>query len=423
MSFFYSLIGFVIAIGILVAVHEFGHFWVARKLGVKVLRYSVGFGKPIWKKVAGDDQVEYVIAAIPLGGYVKMLGQGDPDSPIEPHEAHRAFDNQPIWKRSLIVAAGPGINFLFAILLFFYLGLEDRVEIAPIFGEVTEGSLLADAEVSAGDKLLSVDGKPVEYFHEHQIHFFNQVLKREDVSLKIESQSGHSRIINIKTADIPIYDLDIEKLIDIVGLHQVERPSSNVVDSISKGYPAAAAGILPGDKILSINGVKIKSWNDLVRVVMPAGGEVLLIQLDRNGVLSTVSVTPKLEQKGDQKVGILGVGQAGRPHLPEHLVKIPSSFGSAITHGVSETWSMSVMTVRMLWKMLTLQVSHKNISGPITIAQVAGDALQLLMYAVESVAGKKASEKVFAVGQRLGIVFLACLMGLAFYNDIFRLLH
>jgi len=284
MSFFYSLIGFVIAIGILVAVHEFGHFWVARKLGVKVLRYSVGFGKPIWKKVAGEDQIEYVIAAIPLGGYVKMLGQGDPDSPIEPHEAHRAFDNQPIWKRTLIVAAGPGINFLFAILLFFYLGLGEKVQVAPIFGEVTQGSLLGEAGVGAGDKLLSVDGKPVQYFHEHQMHFFNQVLKRENVSLEIESSLGRSSIININTADIPIYDLDLEKMINIVGLQQVARPSSNVVDSISQGYPAEEAGILPGDKIVNINGIKIESWRDLIDVVMPAGGQVLSIQLDRGGV-------------------------------------------------------------------------------------------------------------------------------------------
>ena len=126
MGFLYSVIGFLIAIGVLVAVHEFGHFWVARKLGVKVLRYSIGFGKPLWTKTAGEDQIEYVIAAIPLGGYVKMLGEGDPNTPVQPHEAHRAFDNQPIWKRSLIVAAGPGINFLFAILLFLMLGMMSK---------------------------------------------------------------------------------------------------------------------------------------------------------------------------------------------------------------------------------------------------------------------------------------------------------
>jgi len=181
LSFFYSIIGFVIAIGVLVAVHEFGHFWVARKLGVKVLTFSIGFGKPIWRKVAGPDQIEYVIARIPLGGYVKMLGEGSEADPVNPDEAHRAFDNQPIWKRSLIVAAGPAINFLFAILLFMLIGLQTEQQLIPTFGKVTEQSVLEKSGVKAGDTLLSVDGKPARFLAEHSLYIFNQVLKREPI--------------------------------------------------------------------------------------------------------------------------------------------------------------------------------------------------------------------------------------------------
>jgi len=181
MSFLYSVLGFLLAIGILVAVHEFGHFWVARKLGVKVLRYSVGFGKPIWKKVHGDDQIEYVIGAIPLGGYVKMLGEGASDEPIDPKESHRAFDNQSIWKRSLIVVAGPGINFLFAILLFMLLGMVSEPRVIPTFGELPETSLLAQAGVAPGDKLIEVDGQEVDYLLQHDLYIFNQVLKGQSI--------------------------------------------------------------------------------------------------------------------------------------------------------------------------------------------------------------------------------------------------
>ena len=454
MSFLYSVLGFVIAIGILVAVHEFGHFWVARKLGVKVLRYSVGFGKPIWKKIHGEDQIEYVIGAIPLGGYVKMLGEGATDEPIKPEESHRAFDNQPIWKRSLIVAAGPGINFLFAILLFMLLGMIAEPRVLPVFGDLPESSILAEAGVSAGDTLIAVDGRPVEYLLEHDLYIFNQVLKGQDIDLAIDTD-GRTENITVQTSKIPIYNINPGSLMYRLGFVRIRPPATTEIAQVESGTPAAQAGLLAGDKVLSIDGQATQTWQDLVAIVGPAANRELAIVVDRQGLKVALQATPESVQVNDQEIGRLGVARVFTPLNPDQLVSVERSPLEALGYGVEKTWLMSSLTVRMLWKMVTLQVSHKNVNGPITIADVAGQAIQiswqtylqvlavisislgvmnllpvpmldgghLLMYAVEIVAGQSVSEKVFAVGQRVGVLLLICLMSLAFYNDIFRLLN
>lgn len=454
MSFLYSVFGFLLAIGVLVAVHEFGHFWVARKLGVKVLRYSVGFGKPIWKKVHGEDQIEYVIGAIPLGGYVKMLGEGDPNEPVHPSEAHRAFDNQPIWKRSLIVIAGPGINFLFAILLFMLLGMVTQSRVIPTFGQLSETSLLAQAGVSAGDRLVNVDGRSAEYLLQHDLYIFNQVLKGQDVDLAIES-NGRARNVTVKTSDIPIYNINPSSLMYRLGFVRVRPSATTELARVEAGTPAAQAGLLAGDKVLSIDGQITRTWQDLVAIVAPAANRKLELVVDRQGLKVALQATPESVQSGDQEIGRLGVARVITPMPAELLVSVRRGPLDALSYGVEKTWLMSSLTLRMLGKMVTLQVSPKNVNGPITIADVAGQAIQigwqtyvqvlavisislgvmnllpipmldgghLLMYAIESVAGRSISEKFFAVGQRVGVLMLICLMSLAFYNDIFRLLN
>ena len=454
MSFLYSVFGFLIAIGILVAVHEFGHFWVARKLGVKVLRYSVGFGKPLWKKVHGEDQIEYVIGAIPLGGYVKMLGEGATDEPIKPEEKHRAFDNQPIWKRSLIVAAGPGINFLFAILLFMILGMVTEPRVIPQFGELPETSLLAKAGVSSGDTLVAVDGRPTEYLLQQDLYIFNQVLKGQEIELEIES-NGRRNNITIQTSEIPIYNINPGSLMYSLGFVRVRPPATTELERVESGTPAAQAGMLAGDKVLSIDGQATETWQDLVAIVGPSANRELAIVVDRQGLKVALQATPEAIEVNGEEIGRLGVARVFTPLNPDQLVSVKRSPLEALSYGVEKTWLMSSLTFRMLWKMVTLQVSHKNVNGPITIADVAGQAIQigwqtyvqvlavisislgvmnllpipmldgghLLMYAVEVVAGQSVSEKVFAVGQRVGVLLLIGLMSLAFYNDIFRLLN
>ncbi|MCL4139522.1 UNVERIFIED_CONTAM: hypothetical protein GTU68_031292 [Idotea baltica] len=455
MGFLYSVVGFLIAIGILVAVHEFGHFWVARKLGVKVLRYSIGFGKPLWSKVAGEDKIEYVIAAIPLGGYVKMLGEGDPDTPVEPHEAHRAFDNQPIWKRTLIVAAGPGINFLFAILLFLMLGMMTQESINPIIGDIPAESVAAKAGLQAGDELLHVDGRSVEHFGEQDLYVFNQVLRGKNIELSVRKEDSTINLLTLDVSELPIYNISPSFLTRTLGLIPVAPKITTELDRIIDDSPADQAGLQSGDRVVAIDERPIDSWQQMVELISASPQQEITLSIQRGELLSKIAVTPSLYEEGDLRIGRIGVSPLVLPYDDSQLVTVERSLWQALKYGVDQTWLMSSVTVRMLWKMVTLQVSHKNISGPITIAQVAGQAIQvgldyylhilavisislgvmnllpipmldgghLFMYAIEVVAGKRVSEKVFAVGQRLGIVFLACLMSLAFYNDIFRLLN
>ncbi|MFT4630044.1 MAG: regulator of sigma E protease [Dinoroseobacter sp.] len=455
MDFLYSLVGFFIAIGVLVAVHEFGHFWVARKLGVKVLRYSIGFGKPLWKKVHGEDQIEYVIAAIPLGGYVKMLGEGDIDAPVAEHERHRAFDYQPIWKRTLIVAAGPAINFLFAIILFMLLGMMSQESRLPLLGNVPSESIVAKAGGQPGDRILEVDNKIVEFFGQHDLYVFNQVLKGQNIAVRLEQPLGTIKDISLSVADIPIYNISPSFLTRTLGLVPVFPEATTQLDRVLDNSAAAKAGLQPDDIIRAVDGVPISTWQELVEVISGAPDKQLSLDIGRGDSNIRVSATPKSTDFNGETVGRLGIGPKIEDLSPELIVNVERSPWQALGFGVEQTWLMSSVTVRMLWKMLTLQVSHQNISGPITIASVAGQAIQvgldyylhilavisislgvmnllpipmldgghLMMYAVESVAGKNVSQKVFAVGQRVGIVFLICLMSLAFYNDIFRLLN
>jgi regulator of sigma E protease len=454
LSLLYSIFGFLIAIGVLVAVHEFGHFWVARKLGVKVLTFSIGFGKPIWRKVAGPDQTEYVIARIPLGGYVKMLGEGTEAEPVDPKEAHRAFDNQPIWKRALIVAAGPGINFLFAIVLFMFLGLQSEQRLEPTFGNVTEQSVLAQSGVKAGDTLLSVDGKPARFLAEHDLYIFNQVLKRKPIELEVES-NGTLSSITITTADIPIYKVNPASLMRQLGFVRVLPVITTDIERVAIGSPAELGGLKVGDKFVSIDQSPIVAWGDLTSIVQPAAGQPLLITVERGGVNVSMTITPKRVAAGDVTYGQLGVGPKVLPPSPEQIIEINRSPIEALVHGANQTWLMSTLTLRMLGKMITLQVSHKNVNGPLMIADVAGQAIQvgfstylyflalisislgvmnllpipmldgghLATYVVELFAGKRFAQKAFIAVQPFGLLMLAGLMSLAFYNDILKIFN
>jgi len=453
-AFLYSVVGFLIAIGVLVAVHEFGHYWVARKLGVKVLTYSIGFGKPIWRKVAGPDQIEYVIAQIPLGGYVKFLGEGTEADPVDPSEAHRAFDNQPIWKRALIVAAGPGINFLFAIILFMFLGMQTETRQTPIFGNLAQTTVLAQAGVIEGDRLISVNDKSARFMSEHELYIFNQLLQGKSISVEVESDGAVSTK-RIETRDIPIYRINPASMMRQLGFVGVLPQITTEIERVSPGSPAEAGGLQAGDVFVSIDDQPIAAWNDLTSAVQPSADKPLVITVDRAGKRVSMTIAPEAKKSGDRVIGVLGVGPKFIP-LPEHRkVEISRSPLEALAHGTNQTWQMSALTLRMLGKMITLQVSHKNVNGPIMIADVAGQAIQvgfttylyfialisislgvmnllpipmldgghLATYVVEIFAGKDISRRAFIAVQPFGLLMLAGLMSLAFYNDILRLFN
>jgi len=403
----------------------------------------------------GEDQIEYVIAAIPLGGYVKMLGEGDPNAEIKPEEMHRAFDHQPIWKRTLIVAAGPGINFLFAVILFLLLGLMSKDALVPILGDVPESSLVAQSGILPGDKLKAVDGREVQFFGEQDLHIFRQVLKGKDITITVERDT-QDKTVSLSTSTLPIYNISPSFLANSIGLIPISPEITTTIDRVIDDSPAQHAGIKQGDTILSIDGQSMDSWKQLVSVVSKAPEQQLRITIQRGKVVQDIFATPALHVLDDQQeVGRLGIGPVFLPFAQKDQVQVSRTLWQSFNYGVEQTWLMTSVTVRMLWKMLTLQVSHQNISGPITIAEVSGKAIQLgldyylhilavisislgvmnllpipmldgghlLMYAVETVAGAKWSERVFMVGQRIGVILLICLMSLAFYNDIFRLLN
>ncbi len=467
MSFLYSVAGFLLAISILVAVHEFGHYWAARRLGVKVLKFSIGFGKPLWSRTLGADQTEYRIAAIPLGGYVQMLGEGDPNSPIDPREAHRSFDAQPIWKRSIIAAAGPAINFVFAAILFMALSLVPEAQFKPVFGSLPANSKLAEMGVKSGDRLLAVDGKQVAHLSEYNLYIFNQVLKGKPIEFTISSEnddqvaaltdagSAATRTLQVVTKDIPLYDINPASLVYQVGLLPLLPSADTTLGSVLDGSPADSAGLQTGDRIVRINGSTVTAWNELTALIAPNANQAIEVAFDRAGVISEILLVPELAGEGAMARGVIGVGQV-RPVLGENeLVHVSHSLPQALTNGVAQTWLISALTVRMLGKMITLQVSPKNVNGPITIADVAGQTIQidwqaylqflavisislgimnllpipmldgghLMMFAVEAVAGRNASHQFYAAGQRVGIVLLIGLMSLAFYNDILRILN
>lgn len=454
MGFLYSVIGFIIAIGILVSIHEFGHYWVAKKLGVKVLKFSVGMGKPLWSKVIGKDQTEFVVAAIPLGGYVRMLGENDPDFDVADDEKHRAFDNQPIWKRSLIILAGPGINFLFAIFLLTLLGLQNEDRLDPVLGDPQPNSALVKAGGKSGDRLLSVNDREIEFLSHQQLYIMNQVLQGEPLNIEVLSGSSKRRLV-IETTDIPIYNINPRRMMSQLGLIPQLPPISSEIGVVGDDSPAQRAGIQKGDKIVGINGMVIKSWQQMSEQIAPSQGVELMLDIDRQGNLVQLKVTPEIRDLNGQSRSVIGVGPVVTSYSPEQLVTVDRTLWQAFVHGLDQTWQMSSVTLRMLGKMLTLQVSHQNISGPITIANVAGQAIQigldyyihvlavisislgvmnllpipildgghLLVHLIEGVAGKSAAESFFAVGQRVGVVLLLGFMTLAFYNDILRLLN
>ncbi len=452
-GFLYSLGGFIVALGILVTVHEFGHFWVARRVGVKVLRFSVGFGKPIWLWRGGEDQTEYVVAAIPLGGYVKMLDENEEDVPS--HELHRAFNRQPLWKRVAVVLAGPPFNFLFAIMAYWLVFTAGIDGIKPIVGSVSENSLAAQSGFRVGDEIVAIDGKPNRSWDEHRLYIFNQAFKRSTMTFEVIDTEGEPQVRRIDLAELPLSDINSALLERGIGLVGYIPEVKAVVGRVQVDSPAEAAGFESGDRIVSIDGEPVASWMDIVSLVQNRPGEMLKLTVDRKGQLLNMDVVPDRIVVNEKEIGRIGI-EPPPIKIPEGLL-VHLEYGAlqAMSASLQSTWTMSILTTKMLVKILQLEVSAKNISGPLTIAQYAGhtarigldrfllflavvsislgvinllpipilDGGHLLYYIAEAIKGGPLSKEVLAWGQQVGIVLLFALMSLAFYNDIVRLLQ
>ena len=454
MDVLYSVIAFVVAIGVLVTVHEFGHFWVARRLGVKVLTFSVGFGRTLWSRRRGEDGVEYVVAMIPLGGYVKMLDESEGE--VAEHERHRAFNRQPLSTRVAVIVAGPAFNFLFAILAYWCMYMVGVEGLRPTVAEVVPGSVAERAGFRGGDEIESVRGAEAVTWQSTVQSIVAASLDGERIEVGVVDGSGRRRERILDPEGILVDDLTRGRFFEGIGFMPVRPAVPAVIGWTEPGRPAERDGLRPGDRVVEADGESVAGWAHWVRMVRERPGETFGIVVDRGGIRIDLRLTPDVEYTDDVPFGRIGAA-AREPEeglLERFYVTERHAPGPALMKGVEKTADISALTLRMLWKMLLMEVSVENISGPIGIAEYAGasarfgiarfleflgivsvslgilnllpipllDGGHLLYCAVEFVRGRPVSEAARFFGQRVGIALLVGLMGLAFYNDLARLL-
>ncbi len=444
---FVSLLAFILAISLLVAVHEFGHFIVGRWCGMKVLRFSIGFGKPLVTRLFGRDRTEFCISAIPLGGYVKFLDGRE--GPVEPGDRGRAFNERPVTARIAVLAAGPFFNFLFAGLAYWVLFVNGVPTVTPTVGEVEAGSFAAEAGLEHGDRILSIGGTEVVDWQTALVAMYDDMIGDGRIPMRLEDPSGrvYETVLDVGSRAASLTEPGV--LFDGLGFQPWQPPA--VVGSVAPDSGAAAAGIREGDRITAIDGEAIGDFGDLARVVGARPGKTVTVALLRGGEAKTLEVTLDAHEVDGRQVGLMGVGRtidAGQYYIRQ--------FGplAAIGASLDSTWQSTAFTVRMLARMVTGDVSIKNISGPISIAQYAGDSAaaglnplltflalvsislgvlnllpipvldggQIVYQGVELVKGSPMSERAQLLGQQVGILALLILMTFAFYNDIARLL-
>ena len=450
MSGLYMLIGTLVTLGILVTIHEYGHFWVARRCGVKVLRFSIGFGTPLvrWHDRHGT---EFVIALIPLGGYVKMLDERE--APVALAEQNQSFNRKTVGQRIAIVAAGPVANFALAFLLFWCLAMLGSQQVKPVVGDVAAGSLAERAGLQSGQEIIAVDGKAVVGWADVNLQFIQRI--GDSGNLRIDAQTAGNSVSSTYTVALDrwLYGADAPNPIGELGITPWRPQASAVVAQLDAEGPAQYAGLQLNDTIVAIDGVEIKDWQAVVNYVQARPDTAVILSVERAGQFSDVRVMLTAQGDNAQKRGYLGVGVAGGEWPVEMLRDVRFGPLDAVLEGAQRTWTMSALTLGSLKKMLFGELSVKNLSGPITIAKVAGasaesglrsflnfmaylsislgvlnllpipvlDGGHLLFYLVELVRGRPLSERVQGYGMQIGIALVVCVMLLAVFNDLARL--
>jgi len=448
------LLAFLFAVGLLVTVHEFGHYWVARRLGFKVLRFSVGFGKPLLKRVAGADQTEYVLAAIPLGGYVKLLDERE--APVDSAEVSRAFNRRPHWQRILVLLAGPAFNIIFAVLLLAVLFFINGVtHVRPVVGEVIAGSPAARAGIKSGEEIRRIDGEAVRDQSDVVMSLLEQMAGDGHVELTLAGADGAERQAVLDVADgaerrrltIP------ENLLHGLGFGFYRPPVPAVLGRVLPDGTGAAAGLMAGDEVISINGTAIADFYAMARSIEEHAGDTVVIALKRGGQELSLRVPVAAVEEQGRRVGRIRVEPPARIKLPASMIahRDVGPF-AALAMGADEAWRMTSLQARVFWKMIQGHVSLKNLSGPLTIAEYAGDTArsgpaefasflvlislslgflnllpipildggQVVYQLVEWLKGSPLSERAQVVGQQVGIGLLVLMMGVALFNDILR---
>lgn len=456
MSFLYSALAFVAAIGILVTIHEFGHYWVARLCGVKVLRFSVGFGKPLLSKKVGQDQTEYVLAAIPLGGYVKMLDERECD--VAEQDVPRAFNRQSVGKRFAIVSAGPLFNFLFAIIAYSLMYMNGVSGIKPYIGDVSNPSLAEMAGVQHKDLILSVNGISTPSWEKARLTLLQESVDEPVLNLQVQGVDLQIRQLNLDISQLNFLQEENSDLLKELGITVWRPPIPPQIDQVIDGGAAQAAGVKAGDQIISLDGKKMENIHQWVDSIRASAEQTLELAVSRNGQLVTLSITPRSKQQDGETIGYIGVQNI--IVVPEEIrrqISIVEQYGllDSVLEATNKTWQMSALTLKVLGKLVTGEASLKNLSGPITIARYAGlsarigveqffaflaiisislgvlnllpvpmlDGGHLFYYCIEIIKGSPVSESFEAIGQRIGMVLLMLLMSIAIYNDVLRLVE
>lgn len=450
-----TIVAFIIAIGILVTVHEYGHYRVARWCGVKVIKFSVGFGRPIWSKKFGKDQTEFVIAAIPLGGYVKMLGE----ELIAPQQAasedmSRALNRQSVQKRMAIVLAGPAANLLLAIILYSLLFMTGTVGLKPIVGQVVPDSPAAVSGIKAGVTIMKVDRQPVTTWQDVRWSLLNQSLESGKVKLEVSNQDNEMSLHEFDVSTLNQDNVDTDILAKL-GLTIYQPPVPARIGEIVERSPAAFAGLEVGDLVLSVNQQEVTDWESFVTLIKSHPDQTLNLKVLRADKEINLNVKPELVSEKGVHFGRIGAGfKIDQTQFSQFLVTKHYGLFDAIVKGVDKTWETSVFSLKMLGNMLLGNISWEGMSGPVSIASYAGQSANMgfkvyigflalvsisigvlnllpipildgghfMYYIVEFLTGKPASEFAINLGQKIGFVVLIFTMLLALYNDLNRLI-
>jgi regulator of sigma E protease len=449
MSLIWHALWFAVAVGLLVTVHEFGHFWVARRLGFKVLRFSVGFGRPLLKRVAGADRIEYVLAAIPLGGYVKLLDERE--GPVAPEELARSFTRRPPWQRIVVLLAGPAFNILFAVLVLWgMLWVSGTTEVRPLVGQVTAGSVAAAGGLQVGDEIQALNGSQISSQRDVVFGLLDVMSSRGQADLRVRGSNGQVRAAALSVPD-PMQRRRLTEPAELFHGLGFQFLVPAVLGTVEAGGPAARAGLRAGDVIVAINGTALQDFGELVTQVNAHPGELIRIDYRRDRMVHSVSLQAASEVVEGKRIGRIHV--APPRQVPESMLRHSAlGPGAALVRASDEAWSMTVLQARLFWRMVLGRVSLKNLSGPLSIAEYAGDSAeagaasflgflviislslgflnllpipildggQILFQLVEWLKGSPLSERAQALGQQLGIALLIVLMGVALYNDIAR---
>lgn len=454
MDWLWTIVGFIVAVSLLVTVHEYGHYWVARKLGFKVLRFSVGFGPALWRRVAGSDHTEYVIAALPLGGYVKLLDERE--GPVPPADLERSFTRKKPWQRILVLLAGPAFNIVFAILvLWAVLWVSGEPQVKPVVGRIVPDSLAARADLRTNDEFLRIEGRNIATHSDVLLGLVEAISDDGVVNLEVRRPGSGVRELELRVEDAEVRRALTEPsaLLPGLGMRFWTPPVPAEIGRVEAGGPAERAGLRAGDRITAIDGQAVADFPSLVEAISARPNRDIVIDYVREGRSAQLTVRSSADVVEGRELGRIRVQTPPPPPWPESMVTL-REYGpfESLSLATVRAWDMTVLQAKMFARMLVGQVSLKNLSGPISIAEFAGqsaqgglteflgflivislslgflnllpipilDGGQILYQLAEWVRGTPLSERVQAMGQQIGIGLLLMLMGVALFNDFTR---